>query len=228
MMNWREINTRYIYPADNARKEGRPEEAERTLLEGLAATDNDGNIALHYARLLFDQERYHEAERYCSMASINCPWDEYRYEARVLKRKAQKMLNYSTGDDPEIELGLIMATRFKGEEAGKASDLYSVSPEFKRHLTQALEKYARVYILSPRYGLVEPDQIIKPYDFDLNEFQEYEKTAWAEFIAANLSLEYEYGGKLGMVSVHCSDDSWMYICRALGKKDILCRQEPWI
>lgn len=226
MMNWREINTRYIYPAEGAKKEGRLGEAESILLEGLAKTDNDGNIALNYARLLYEQNRYYEAEQYCSMAERNCPWDEYKYEARVLKRKALKALNYS-GSNSEAEIGLISCTRFKRDERCKAKDMYGISPDFSRHMKEA-HSYDKTYILSARYGLLDPEWLIEPYDWDFREFEEFERRAWAHFIFANLVKEFEIGKKIGRVRVHCDDLHWKYICRAGERKGILCEHVAWL
>jgi hypothetical protein len=42
-------------------------------------------------------------------------------------------------------------------------------------------------VLSSRYGLVEPDKVIEPYDYTLNHATREERKVWAEQVIAQLT-----------------------------------------
>ncbi|MBL7147934.1 MAG: hypothetical protein ISS82_03860 [Nanoarchaeota archaeon] len=69
----------------------------------------------------------------------------------------------------------------------KARDIY-ISPLFKMNL-----KYSKsfnpdkIFILSAKYGLVDLDKEIEPYDKTLNKMSSAEKKLWAENILVDLA-----------------------------------------
>jgi hypothetical protein len=68
-----------------------------------------------------------------------------------------------------------------------ARSLY-ISPLFKKNLgyAQRLNPDA-IFILSAKYGLVELDQVIEPYDLTLNNIGSGEIKAWASRVVRQLS-----------------------------------------
>lgn len=77
---------------------------------------------------------------------------------------------------------LIACGKEKRKEASKAKDLYQGS-YFKKNLEYAYilsKKYkADIYILSAKYGLLDMDKIINPYNFTLNNVNERYKKNWS-------------------------------------------------
>lgn len=75
---------------------------------------------------------------------------------------------------------LISCVKKKQEGAHKAKDLY-VSPLFRKAWAYAQTLQAdRTYILSAKYGLTDPEQLIEKYDVTLNKMHSAERRAWAQ------------------------------------------------
>jgi len=60
-----------------------------------------------------------------------------------------------------------------------ARNLYSPSTLFRFSLEYCLENYDKVYILSAKYGLVELDDVLEPYNLTLNKMSKFEIDNWA-------------------------------------------------
>lgn len=91
---------------------------------------------------------------------------------------------------------LISCVKSKMDRPAKAKDLYT-SPYFKYNLAYAYKlKPDSIFILSAKYGLVELDQVIAPYEKTLKNMPAREKKAWAEQVLASLrkraSLKADY------------------------------------
>ena len=64
----------------------------------------------------------------------------------------------------------------------KAKDLYT-SDLFRSALEYAYyQKADKIFILSAKYGLLELDQVIAPYEMTLNKMGEPQKRAWASTV----------------------------------------------
>jgi len=81
-----------------------------------------------------------------------------------------------TGDPPDIIVG---CGRRKKASAGSARSLYR-SARFNACRTIAETLGARYFILSGRYGLLEPDTVVEPYDLDIGELPEEDQRKWAQ------------------------------------------------
>lgn len=68
-----------------------------------------------------------------------------------------------------------------------AKDLY-VSQWFKKASSYAELISDRWFILSAKYGLIYPDQIIQPYDSSLITMSTKERKRWSERVSANLNI----------------------------------------
>jgi len=67
----------------------------------------------------------------------------------------------------------------KLNERAMAKDLY-ISSFFKKQLQYAKHlKPEKIFILSAKYGVLELDDVIAPYEKTLNDFTEKEKKFWA-------------------------------------------------
>ncbi len=74
---------------------------------------------------------------------------------------------------------LVSCVKSKLKYPAKAKDLYT-STLFQSNLQYAYQlKPDAIYILSAKYGLLELDQIITPYELTLNTMTEAEKKGWS-------------------------------------------------
>ncbi len=74
---------------------------------------------------------------------------------------------------------LISCVSMKQDHECKAQDLY-ISPLFKMNLAYArMQKPDAIYILSAKYGLVELEQVIPPYEQTLNTMKNGQVKDWA-------------------------------------------------
>jgi cytoplasmic iron level regulating protein YaaA (DUF328/UPF0246 family) len=77
-------------------------------------------------------------------------------------------------------LGLVSCTKRKQNHRCKASEMYSASDLFSKAYAYCSKNYDQVAILSAKYGLLLPDDEIKPYDLTLNKMRVSEVRNWSE------------------------------------------------
>jgi len=65
---------------------------------------------------------------------------------------------------------------------------FYVSPWFKKALAFALVRHTPVFILSAKYGLVELEQVIEPYELTLTSMTATERRIWAEQVHGQLRV----------------------------------------
>lgn len=85
---------------------------------------------------------------------------------------------------------MLMCGKNKLPHKAKAKDLYT-SPRFQKSIEYAktITAYSCIYILSAKYGLVELEQELAPYDKSLYEMSAQEKKEWAvEVVKSLLSI----------------------------------------
>ena len=91
--------------------------------------------------------------------------------------------------NPYKNIALISCSNRKLEGFHPARELYSASDNFVKALKfteDPRNKFDQIFILSGRHGLVELDQKLQKYDFDLKELSDEEKMAWATHITSIL------------------------------------------
>lgn len=76
--------------------------------------------------------------------------------------------------------------RHKKKSPTRAKDLYT-SERFKRSKSIALNISAPFFVLSAKHGLLEPEQIVEPYDFEISTMGVQEKKLWAESVLMSIS-----------------------------------------
>jgi cytoplasmic iron level regulating protein YaaA (DUF328/UPF0246 family) len=87
--------------------------------------------------------------------------------------------------DFEDAVVLVSCVKSKLEFAAEAKSLYTSAWFVKvRSLVEAAE--ANWCIISSRYGVVEPDEVIAPYDFTLNTLGVAERRQWASKVLTKL------------------------------------------
>jgi hypothetical protein len=82
-------------------------------------------------------------------------------------------------------VGLVGCARRKLARAAPATELYT-SPLFRLASRFCAATCNCWFILSARHGLLEPTQVIEPYDATLHGLSRAEKDAWARGVAAQL------------------------------------------
>jgi hypothetical protein len=90
------------------------------------------------------------------------------------------------GDNIMRRIVLISCVSKKLSEKSKARDIY-ISPLFKLNLAYAksLNPYA-IFILSAKYGLLDLDTKIAPYNITLNNMSTNQRKTWAQGVVRQL------------------------------------------
>ena len=85
-----------------------------------------------------------------------------------------------------MKIVLISCVSMKNNYPCKAREMY-VSPLFKGAYSYAQKLNAdKIFILSAKYGLLEEDTLIEPYNETLNTKKDLEIRAWADKVFAEL------------------------------------------
>src|SRR3990172_9853687 len=71
-----------------------------------------------------------------------------------------------------MRVGLVGCTKSKQTHAAPARDLYTPSALFRGRRDYVERSCGRWFVLSAKYGLVDPDSIIEPYDQTLTKASE--------------------------------------------------------
>lgn len=91
------------------------------------------------------------------------------------------------------QIALIACSKTKRMGTHKAKDLYQ-GELFKKSFEYCSKNYSRVFILSAKYGLLDPDSVISYYDETLKTKTEADKKNWAEKIIKqihSLNIDFE-------------------------------------
>lgn len=83
-------------------------------------------------------------------------------------------------------VGLVGCVKSKRASEARAADLYT-SPLFKGRRRWVEARCNRWFILSAKYGLTDPDEVIEPYDLTLNSVPRSECRSWSRDVLADLS-----------------------------------------
>ena len=78
-------------------------------------------------------------------------------------------------------IAFVACSKKKTSYKTKARELYQ-GPLFKKALRYAEQHYLQVYILSAKYGIVDLEEVIAPYDKTLKTMLPKEKTQWADMV----------------------------------------------
>ena len=69
-----------------------------------------------------------------------------------------------------MKIALISCSKMKRDHSCTAAELYSPSHLFSLSYAYAQKVADKVFILSAKYGLVEEEDVISPYNLTLNNF----------------------------------------------------------
>ena len=88
-----------------------------------------------------------------------------------------------------MRVGLVGCTKSKRAVASPARDLYDPSTLFRGRRAYVERTCDRWFILSALYGLVDPDDVIEPYDVALKSASTAERRAWSRGVLESLRTE---------------------------------------
>jgi hypothetical protein len=83
-------------------------------------------------------------------------------------------------------IGLVACCKTKLAEPARAEHLYR-SPLFRKARAYCLAHYSRWFILSAKFGLVDPNHVITPYDCTLLDQDKSARTKWGQLVYRQLS-----------------------------------------
>lgn len=84
-------------------------------------------------------------------------------------------------------IALISCTSSKKAYKCEARELYSESPRFRLAYTFAKLISDKIFILSAKYGLVQEDRVIEPYNETLRDKSTQERRVWGQMVLNELS-----------------------------------------
>jgi len=93
--------------------------------------------------------------------------------------------SYTPGSDSASTIYLVSCVKSKRSEAAPARELYT-STWFQRARAFVEPTGSPWYVLSARYGLLEPDEVIPPYEQTLNHMNAAERREWARRVQSRL------------------------------------------
>jgi len=96
-------------------------------------------------------------------------------------------------------IALVSCVSSKEPHAAPARDLYT-SPLFRKARAYAERNANAWYILSAKYGLVDPDSVIEPYDVTLNRMGVAQRRAWAAKVRLELEQVVRTGDTVVMLA----------------------------
>src|ERR1051325_4499617 len=136
---------------------------------------------------------------------INRPFKETSIDRQTMaefqkRREARTRSHFDQlNANGPLHVILIACSASKLDHPAPAKDLYT------GELFQKSKAYAEVtrhpyYILSARYGLLEPDKTITPYNFTLKTLRQRERLAWAIRVADSIVWHVPAGSALTILA----------------------------
>ena len=95
----------------------------------------------------------------------------------------------SAAPSPKAErIAVIACTKAKLRHEARAIELYSASPLFRRSVEQAVADGLRIWVLSTKYGLIDGDVIIAPYERTFEAMSPADRQAWDQLVDSQVTL----------------------------------------
>jgi len=91
-----------------------------------------------------------------------------------------------TTSGPRRRVGLIACTKSKLDRPAPARELYSASDLFRKAAAYCDAYLDGWFVLSAKYGLVEPERVLEPYDLTLKRMPSSERRRWGSQVAEEL------------------------------------------
>lgn len=117
---------------------------------------------------------------------------------------------------------MVSCTKRKQNYPCKASEMYLPSNLFRKAYAYCKKNYDQVAILSAKYGLLLPNDMIEPYDLTLNNMTAREVRDWSEKVFKQMQGRLELD-RIGIVSFHARKKYREHIIPKLEAKGIQCK-----
>lgn len=107
-----------------------------------------------------------------------------------------------------MRIGLVMCTRRKLDHVAPAKDLYIGSSfiESRRIVEETCDAW---FILSAKYGLLDPEFEVEPYDVSLADMPPGEQRRWATDVCHSLSTMFDL--EVTVFEVHAEETYYRYL-----------------
>ena len=105
----------------------------------------------------------------------------------------------------ELKLGLVSCAKSKQQYPCKAEEMYQPSNLFTKAYEYASKHYDQVAILSAKYGLLLPHEVIEPYELTLKTMGRKAKKQWAERVYRQLKEKLDFN-EIGEIYFHAGMD----------------------
>jgi cytoplasmic iron level regulating protein YaaA (DUF328/UPF0246 family) len=99
-------------------------------------------------------------------------------------------------------IGLVQCGAQKKATVAPAKDLY-ISSLFKKSKSFVESKCDKWFILSAKYGLLLPEQVVEPYNETLKSYSVKERAIWAESVFEDISKHINSGDKIIFLAGNC-------------------------
>jgi len=99
-------------------------------------------------------------------------------------------------------IGLVQCGAQKKATVAPAKDLY-ISSLFKKSNSFVESKCDKWFILSAKYGLLLPEQVVEPYNETLKSYSVKERAIWAESVFEDISKHINSGDKIIFLAGNC-------------------------
>jgi hypothetical protein len=105
-----------------------------------------------------------------------------------------------------MRIALVGSSRKTQSYSCTAREMYSASPRFCKAFAWCRAQYDKVYILSPRHGLLDPEDLIEPCDMQLSTMTKKARAQWAGMVAFQVHREIEENRihEVELIALHAS------------------------
>jgi|APSaa5957512622_1039677.scaffolds.fasta_scaffold16876_3 hypothetical protein len=118
-----------------------------------------------------------------------------------------------------MKLGLLSCTKSKQNYTCSAAKMYEPSTLFSKAYRYARKNYDIIGILSAKYGILLPDEIIEPYELSLKTMRKKHKQAWAVQVNSELSSKFNFES-ISRIYIHAGKDYREHLLPLIEKRKI--------
>jgi hypothetical protein len=177
-------------PAAAAEKQpGLFADQEAALPAGILKQESFGKMV----RKAFKRERKYQKTK-AENSRLQRQW-ERSAPARELEKDLRRAARRKIEAAEPKTITLVSCAALKADGPRPARELY-ISDWFKKARFYAENAGDEWFILSALYGLVDPDRVIEPYNFTLNNQRKTEREAWAQRVAGEVRRKVPPGSRI--------------------------------
>lgn len=117
-----------------------------------------------------------------------------------------------------MKIALVSCTKLKQDYSCRAQEMYLLSTLFSKAVNYIKQQnYDRWFILSAKYGLLNPNVLIEPYDLTLNNMKSEEIKKWSQKVFNQLIIY-----NIDEIDFYSGDKYRKYLIPMLEKINIKC------